>query len=51
MSDTNTSDNDQPCPVDGCGNKSLDQTPDDPDYDYFCHWCGNLFESQEVGDE
>lgn len=36
------------CPIDGCENPELNDTPDDPDYDHFCHWCGNLFESGEV---
>lgn len=44
------SDSDLSCPVDGCENESLDETSDDPDHDYFCHWCGNLFESSEVDD-
>lgn len=37
-----------PCPIDGCENESLDETPDDPDNDYFCHWCGNLFDEGDV---
>jgi len=37
-----------PCPYDECGNEDLDRMEDDPEYDYFCHWCGNLFEAEEV---
>jgi hypothetical protein len=39
-------DRDQQCPNPNCENDELDATPDDPDTDWFCHWCGNLY----VGD-
>jgi len=42
------SDTDRSCPVDGCGNESLDNI-DDPDLDWFCHWCGNIFVETEDG--
>jgi len=38
------------CPVDGCGNEDLESVADDDsDFDYFCHWCGNLFTKTEDG--
>jgi hypothetical protein len=36
------------CPHDRCGNEVLDRVEDDPENDFFCHWCGGLFTSEEV---
>jgi hypothetical protein len=36
------------CPVDGCDNPELDEISDmDDQFDWFCHWCGNMFVENE----
>ncbi|WP_185955758.1 hypothetical protein [Halorubrum cibi] len=38
------------CPHERCGNENLDRVEDDPENDFFCHWCGGLFDTAEVLD-
>jgi hypothetical protein len=43
-------DTDRSCPVDGCENPELDDVSEnDDEFDWFCHWCGNLFVETEGG--
>lgn len=39
------------CPEDGCENDELDATPDDPDFNWFCHWCGGLFTDEDLSEK
>ena len=41
-------DTDRSCPVEGCENPELsDVSENDDEFDWFCHWCGNVFVETE----